>query len=36
MWFLQAIGVGFALTVGAEIALGLCYALKCVRRGMKK
>lgn len=36
MWFLQAIGVGFALTLGMEIALGLCYALKYVTRSKKK
>ena len=36
MWFLQALGIGFALTLGMEVALGLCMALKHVRRGMKK
>ena len=36
MWFLQALGVGFALTLGMELALGLCIALKHVTRGNKK
>lgn len=36
MWFLQAFGIGFALTMGIEIALGLCIALKHVTRGKKK
>lgn len=36
MWFLQALGVGFALTLGMELALGLCYAIKVVKRGKKK
>ena len=36
MWFLQAIGVGFALTLGMEFALGLCLAIREVRRGKKK
>lgn len=36
MWFLHAIGVGFAVTLGMEIALGLCFALKAVQRGVKK
>lgn len=36
MWFLQAIGVGFAFTVGMELALGLCFAIKHVTRGNKK
>ena len=36
MWFLQAFGIGFALTMGVEIALGLCMALKHVTRGKKK
>ena len=35
MWFLSALGVGFALTLGMEIALGLCYALKVVTRRKK-
>lgn len=33
---LKAFGVGFALTMGVEVALGLCMALKHVRRGKKK
>ena len=36
MWFLQALGIGFALTLGMEIALGLCFAIRVVRRGNKK
>lgn len=36
MWFLQALGIGFALTLGMELALGLCIALKHVTRGERK
>jgi hypothetical protein len=36
MWFLQAIGVGFAFTLGMELALGLHHAIKMVMRGNKK
>ncbi len=36
MWFLQAFGMGFALTLGLEVALGLCMALKHVTRRKKK
>jgi hypothetical protein len=36
MWFLQALGMGFALTMGIEVALGLCMALKYVTRSKKK
>lgn len=36
MWLLQALGVGFAFTIGMELALGLCFAIKVVRRGKKK
>jgi hypothetical protein len=36
MWFLQAFGVGFAITLGVEVALGLCMALKHVTRSKKK
>lgn len=36
MWFLYSFGIGFAFTLGMEIALGLCMALKYVRRGKKK
>lgn len=35
MLLLQAFGVGFALTMGVELALGLCMALKHVRRKKK-
>lgn len=36
MWFLQAFGIGFALTLGMEVALGLCIALKYVTRSKKR
>lgn len=36
MLMLQAFGVGFALTLGIEVALGLCIALKHVTRSKKK
>jgi hypothetical protein len=36
MLFLNAFVVGFAITLGVEIALGLCIALKHVTRGKKK
>ena len=36
MWFLEALGMGFAFTLGIELALGLCVALKHVTRGKKK
>lgn len=36
MLVLEAFGVGFAFTLGIEIALGLCMALKYVKRSMKK
>ena len=36
MWFLQAFGYGFAMMLGIEMALGLCYALKHVTRSKKK
>ena len=35
MMFLEAFGIGFAITLGIEVALGLCMALKHVRRGKK-
>ena len=35
MLFLKAFLVGFAVTLGVEIALGLCMALKHVTRGNK-
>ena len=35
MLILNAFGVGFAFTLGVEVALGLCIALKHVRRGKK-
>ena len=36
MLFIQALLVGFGITLGIEIALGLCYALKVVTRSNKK
>ena len=36
MLFLNAFIVGFAVTLGVEVALGLCMALKHVTRGNKK
>ena len=34
--FLEAFTVGFAITLGVEVALGLCMALKYVKRSKKK
>lgn len=36
MLFLEAFCVGFALTLGIEVALGLRYAIRVVLRGSKK
>ena len=36
MLFLKAFVVGFAVMLGVEVALGLCMAIKHVRRGAKK
>jgi hypothetical protein len=36
MLFWDAFVVGFAITLGVEVALGLCMALKHVTRGKKK
>ena len=36
MLILTAFGIGFAFTLGMEIALGLCIALKHVTKGKKK
>ena len=35
MLFLKAFVVGFGVMLGVEIALGLCMALKHIRRGKK-
>ena len=35
MLFLKAFVVGFAVTLGVEVALGLCMAIKHGRRGKK-
>ena len=38
MLYLRMLGVGFAITLGMELALGFCFALKAVfgKRGRKK
>ena len=36
MLFLKAFIVGFAVMLGVEVTLGLCMAVKHVRRGAKK
>ena len=36
MLLLEAFGVGFAFTLGVEMALGFCMALKYFNRSMKK
>ena len=33
MIYLQAFGIGFAITLGIEIALGLCIAVGAVFKG---
>lgn len=33
MIYLQAFGIGFAITLGVEIALGLCIAVGAVVKG---
>lgn len=36
MFFLKAFLIGFAATLGVEVALGLCMALKHIKKGKKK
>lgn len=36
MVWLEAFGLGFCITLGVEVALGLCIALKYVIRSKKK
>lgn len=36
MLFLNAFLMGFGVTLGVEVALGLCIALKYVTKGKKK
>ena len=36
MRLIDAFGIGFAVTVGMEAALGLCFALRTVLRGACK
>ena len=36
MWFFQAIATGFAITIGIELALGLCNAISVIRKGNRR
>lgn len=36
MFCLEAFAIGFFITLGVEVALGLCIALKYVTKGKKK
>ena len=36
MLFLKLFGMGFAITMGMEVALGLCFAIRNVLRGASK
>jgi hypothetical protein len=36
MWFLHVFGVGFAFTLGMEVALALCISLKYAVRSKKQ
>lgn len=36
MIYLQAFGIGFAITLGVEIALGLCFAFRAIARGASR
>ena len=36
MVFLQAFGFGFCVTLGVEVALGLCFAIGRVCKGASK
>ena len=36
MTFFNAFVVGFAVTLGMEIALGLCFAIRAVLKGASK
>lgn len=33
---LEAFAMGFFITLGVEVALGLCFALKYIKKGKKK
>lgn len=35
MLFFEILGAGFALTMGIELALGLCYAMRVIMRGKR-
>lgn len=36
MMLLEAFGIGFAVTFGVEVALGLCFAIRQVIRGASR
>lgn len=36
MMYLQALATGFAITIGIELALGLCLAIGAVLKGENK
>ena len=36
MLLIKAFGVGFAFTMGLELAMALCYAIKIVQREAKR
>lgn len=36
MMYLQAFGIGFAITLGIEIAFGFCMAVGAVLKGVNK
>lgn len=36
MTMLEAFGIGFALTMGVEVALGLCLAIRAVLKGASR
>lgn len=36
MLFLEAFGLGFALTLGVEVALGLCFAIGKVAKSNRR
>lgn len=34
--YLQAFGIGFCITLGVEVALGLCFAIGAVLKGANR
>ena len=36
MTFLNAFLIGFSITMGVEVALGLCFAIRAVTKGARK